>query len=93
MSLTIKTNNHSRPLLTRWEVPADVLAREFEWTDPEDPGSFFRYRGVWYELSEFMRAPDHLPGWDGFHSDSAFSGVAVRLAEDCDSVVCALILS
>ena len=91
--MRIITNGQARPIVSRFEVPADILAREFDWTDPEDPGSFFKYRGVWHELGEFTRAPESLAGWDGFHGDSYFSGVVIRLADDGDSVVCGLALS
>ena len=91
--MRIITNSQPRPIVTRHEVPAEVLSREFNWTDPADPGAFFKYRGVWHELGEFARAPESLAGWDGFHGDRYFSGVVIRLADDGESVVCGLALS
>ena len=91
--LTIKTNGQSRPIVSRFEVPASILASEFGWTDPDDSGSFFQYRGVWYSLEDFTRAPESLAGWDGCHGDSFFSGVVIRLTDDGESVVCGTYLS
>ena len=91
--MRIISNGQARPVVSRHEVPSDILDREFDWTDPEEQGSFFKYRGVWHELSEFTRAPESLAGWDGLHADSYFSGVVIRLTDDGESVVCGLALS
>lgn len=91
--MRIISNGQARPIVSRHEVPAGTLAREFDWTDPADLGSFFKYRGVWRELGEFTRAPESLAGWDGFAGDSYFSGVVIRLADDGESVVCGRALS
>jgi hypothetical protein len=62
----------------------------------EDSADFFRYRGQLYDLSEFSRitAPgstirhpmecqsQDLQGWDGYASDSFFSGIVVRYPRD-----------
>lgn len=82
MPTIIRTNHHWRPFLYRTEVPDAVLASEFDWTDPgDDIDGFFRYRGAWYHLSEFLRE-DSIPGFHGFHGDSYFSGVAVAVSDD-----------
>ena len=91
--MRIRSNGHARPIVSRFEVPASILASEFDWTDPEDPGSFFKYRGVWRELGEFTLAPDSLAGWDGYHGDTYFSGTVIRVVDDGDSVVCGTYLS
>ena len=64
--------------------------------DGRDSASFFRYRGELYSLSEFSRvipagsvrrhpmecdAPE-FAGWDGYQSDSFFSGMLVKWARD-----------
>lgn len=89
--LTIKTNRHWRNLAYRSDVPAAVLADQFDWLD-EDDGSdgFFAYRGRWYHVSEFMRieANDALRDWHGYSSDSYFSGVLIRLSRDGEQVMC-----
>jgi len=91
--LQIKSNGQARPIVSRFEVPESVLASEFDWTDPADSGAFFQYRGVWYSLEDFSRAPESLSGWDGYHGDSYFSGVVIRLTDDGESVVCGTYLS
>lgn len=88
--LTIKTNRHWRNLAYRSDVPAAVLADQFDWLD-EDDGSdgFFQYRKRWYHLSEFMHANHGAFGdWEGYTSDSYFSGVLIRLSRDGEQVMC-----
>lgn len=64
--------------------------------DGRDSRDFFRYRGRLYDLSEFSRiippgSERHHPmecdsrsfiGWDGYQSDSYFSGLLIRWARD-----------
>ncbi len=91
--LTIRTNNHFRPLCYGYELPNDVLAIEFDWLDdaPQQFG-FFHYRGHWYHQGEFMTtdagvgAPSEFAKWHGYHSDSYFSGVLIRYADDSEHV-------
>ena len=97
--MNITTNNQPRDLLCAWEIPAAVLASEFDYIEnPEESGArFFQYRGWWYDINEFMRcdfAPAHtemdpLRAWDGYASDSYFSGVLVRYTDDCERVIVA----
>jgi len=91
--LQIKSNGQARPIVSRFEVPDSILASEFDWTDPEDSGWFFKYRGVWYSLEDFTHAPESLSGWDAYHSETYFSGVVIRLTDDGESVVCGTYLS
>jgi hypothetical protein len=64
--------------------------------DGRDSAQFFRYRGELYDLSQFSRVihPDAqrahpmecsepaFQGWDGYMSDSFFSGMLIRWAHD-----------
>ena len=82
----IITNCHWRQFKYRDEVPAAILADQFDWTneDYEKHGDysdgFILYRNVWYHLADFMNGgPD---GWHGSHGDSFFSGVVIRLSGD-----------
>jgi hypothetical protein len=99
MALTIRTNNHARPVLSRWELTPKESA-DFDYL-ADDEGSFFRYRGQVYDIGEFCRviapgtksmhptecaSPD-FAGWDGYLSDSFFSGMLVRYVDDCESVI------
>lgn len=95
--LQITTNNVPR-LLLDWAELTDRERRDFDWIEnPDESGeSFFRYRGAVYCLSEFMRTPadSGLEDWDGYHSETYFSGILVRHvredwgAIDRDRVIC-----
>lgn len=84
-SLTIKTNNKWRNFVYRSDVPAKVLDNQFshlaanEFTD-----GFVCYRGCWYHTSDFMRVEEcaEFKGWDGYASDSMFSGVLIKMSQD-----------
>lgn len=74
----------------------------------KEDGRFFRYKGAVYDLGEFVRIVpkggtgggfalyDHsgdLAGWDGICTDSYFSGIVVRYADEFESVVVGLAIS
>jgi len=85
--LTIKTDNKWKPFKYRDEVPASVLEDDFDYLDEEEGyDGFFQYRDVWYHVSEFMRiypgAPRRMYEWDGYLSDSYFSGIVIKVSED-----------
>jgi hypothetical protein len=82
--LTIKTNHQFRDFTYRYDVPASVLADQFDHLSEDDVSdSFVQYRGHWYHTSDFIRTHDSFPGkWDGYTSDSFFSGVLIRLSRD-----------
>jgi hypothetical protein len=97
MSLTITTNNVPRDIIDAYELNADERA-EFDYVDwaGVDDGSasasFFRFKGQLYDLSEFEvwdnpASPTRDSRWDGFRSDSYFSGVVVRYVESHERVV------
>lgn len=94
---TIKTNNVPRNIIYGYELPAKYR-KEFDYLKDEDYDShcFFRYRDHVYDLDEFSRVipqgstrwhpmecddPD-FTGWDGYLSDSFFSGILIRWAKD-----------
>jgi hypothetical protein len=60
------------------------LLAEFDYLSEEefDIAEFFNYRGNWYSVGEFkwvVASPhEHLYGWDGYHSDSYFSGIVIK---------------
>lgn len=85
-NLTIKTNNHFRPVIY-WDELTTKEQEEYEYLT-EEGGSFFRYRDWTYFLGDFMRIDDNAPfkGWDGYHSDSFFSGVLVKYSNCGDAV-------
>lgn len=93
--MKIITNNHFRDVLYAFELTEKEL-QQFDYL-PEGEGSFFRYKGQVYDLGEFMRwdnpSSPTRGGWDGFRSDSFFSGIVVKYDEDCERVKVGLVLS
>lgn len=86
--VTIKTDKKWKDFVYRYDVPEKVLKSEFDWLD-EDEGvdGFFKFKGTWYHQSMFMRINHGDPNspfknWDGYHGDSAFSGVVIKLSDD-----------
>lgn len=91
-NVTITTNHQWRDFVYRQDVPAKVLESDFDYLDSDESDGFFRYRGVWYHLSGFMRLDDNatdLAGWHAYSSDSAFSGVLIKVSNDGESVMVA----
>lgn len=91
-SLTIKTNNVPRLLEYSYQLSAKEL-QDFDYLDADELAGrdFARYRGQVYDLGEFMRCPANsgMKGWDGYSSDSYFSGVLVKYCKDTDRVIMA----
>ena len=103
MRLEIVTNNHAHQFVTGHEVPMNVLKWQFDYltTEEQSSGSFLKYKGHWYHVSDFTRfGPFFMAGieratggteeslFDGWHgrvSDSAWSGVVIRISEDGDT--------
>lgn len=93
MSIQIITNNVNRELiyahdLTKQDIKtlgfdAEELAEAIDCGD-----NFFRYRGHVYNLNEFVRIENNseLKEWQGYASDTFFSGVLVKLSECGEAV-------
>ncbi len=92
MTLTIKTNNVPRIIIGAWEL-TDKEKKEFDYLDWEaiesgnNSAYFFRYKGEVYDLSQFMCARNAcgFAEWDGYFSDSAFSGILVKYCKEYDN--------
>lgn len=92
--MEVITNHHWYDVLSGYELTAKER-KEFDYLDDEEimAPRFFRYRGQVYDLGEFMRVPKDQPwagvnirSWDGYVSDSYFSGVVVRFDEDGERI-------
>ena len=95
MALTIKTNNVPR----NYSYGSDFngkkrqeMLEEFDYLTEEDFNQhrFVNYKGIWYDLCDFMLVRDNelmKLKWDGISTDSFFSGVIVRYVEDDEQVV------
>lgn len=97
--VVIRTNNVPRDLIDAWELSPKERA-EFDYIDWQaiedgrDSATFFRYKGVLYDLGEFQRVHERggpvcvpfsyspFASWDGYMSDSFFSGLVIRLVDN-----------
>ena len=83
--MQVITNHHEREIVYYCEL-TDTERSEFDWNGA-DECHFVRYKGNVVCISEFMRTNGHFPGWDGYESDSFFSGLLVKYSDDTDFVV------
>lgn len=95
--IRIITDHKWRDLKYGYEL-APKWRKEFTWIDSAefDLTEFVVYRKWVYPVSEFMAlnrgsftntpADSPLAAWDGYISDSFFSGVVVRFSRDCEQV-------
>jgi len=93
MPVTIKSDKKWKNILSGYELPEKVW-KDFDYMTYEEfrDGSFARYRGQYYDISEFQRIPrtggeSHesykaFKPWDGYKSDSYFSGIVIKLSSD-----------
>lgn len=84
--ITIITNNQPRDILYGFQLPKKY--RKFDYLTDEEYGDheFFIYKNNVYSLSEFIRS-ENFKNWDGYSSDSFFSGVLVKIVNDGASVI------
>lgn len=77
----ITANNHVRELVSFNELD-EAVQSDFDYVDEEDRFSprFVQYRGDWYDTGDVEIAPPSIKalGWDGFNSDSYWSGMVYR---------------
>jgi hypothetical protein len=93
MTMTIKTNGHTRQLTPFAELPASAQA-EYDHTPSDDCSPhFFQYRGQWYDTDEFTRIVQYgqrgygfahytdnlgLLEWHSIQTSSAFDAIVLR---------------
>jgi hypothetical protein len=85
--MEVLTNNHERQFKYGYEVPGSVLADFDHLNEDEQADGWIHYRNTWYHISDFMRCPNSLNmrEWHGYSSDSFFSGVVIKLSDDCET--------
>ena len=92
--MKIITNNHWNTFLYGYELTEEQKL-DFDYIDDIDSESFIKYRGIIYSIHDFMaieRSP--FPGkWDGYSSDSFFSGVIIKLSDDTEQYKIATYIS
>lgn len=90
--MIIKTNHNRREIIDAYQL-TESERKEFDYLDwpaideGRDSASFFRYRGMLYDLGSFTvdTAPE---GWDAAYVDSFFSAIVVRhVREDCEDLL------
>lgn len=95
MAITVTTNHVPRDVIDAYEL-SEKERQEFGYLDwekierGEDSASFFRYKGMLYDLGEFQIVSTWQPsltGWDGYISDTFFSGIIVKYVEDYERVI------
>ena len=84
------TNNQYREILSGLDLPF-LARREFDYMDDINEGSFFKYRGQYYSLDNFMITD--LEDWDGLAGDTFFSATVIKLSDCGDSVLVGRIYS
>lgn len=96
--MNITTNNVPRELKYLSDFSAfeqDKIRSQYDWMDSDDLEynyGFFKYRNCYYHLQDFIRASNESTGdlveWDGYSSDSFFSGTLIKFVDnDCDRVI------
>ena len=93
-TLTVKTNNVPRDLISAFELNGaqySKLRAEFDYMEDADFESamFFNYRGQVYALADFLRTEGDIlrDGWQGILNETFFSGIVVKIIESCERVV------
>ena len=97
--MKITTNNHYRMILSFFDLTEKEQSEIKDNYDTIEESLFFRYRGLVYDLNEFMRVQygtafnKVINDWDGYHNDSFFSAVLVKYSSCNDGVKVGLAIS
>ena len=103
MTVTVTTNNMRRECIMGQWLPGFSafnpqglyvkLREQFDYLtqDEFDETEFFKYKGDWYSVGDFIRVDANSPfnnkRWDGYSSDSYFSGVVMKYNYDGTVIV------
>jgi hypothetical protein len=85
-TLTVKTNNVPREVtygMYFWGSLRQELRAQFDYLTEEefDDMKFFNYKSYWYCFGDFMHLDSNSAfdrKWNGYSSDSYFSGVLIK---------------
>lgn len=66
----------------RDEVPVNILNEDFDYLDRDMIDGFIKYKNNWYHINDFFVIKGGE--FDGYHNETAFSGVAINLSEDLE---------
>lgn len=86
--MIIKTNNQPRDVIDGNELTEDER-KEFDYINwaTEYEQSFFRYKDQLYDVNDCEISHHLFEGWDGFYSETFFSGVVFRYVNDMEQVI------
>lgn len=95
--LTIITNRQPRELVSLNDIPRRFHS-DFDHLDGEEKYTprLVKYKRIYYDVGEFVRTPqdeaprqnlNQLSAWDGYQSDSYFSGVVIKWCDDYERVI------
>ena len=90
--LLVISNYKPRNLIYGYQL-TDNERKDFDYITPEDfdTHDFLRYKGVVYDIGEFMRINSNspfYPYWHGQYNNSYFSGILIRIdPDDSDRVI------
>ena len=99
MSLTITTDNKWRSFVYAADVPQVILERDFDHLKDQDGDfefdGYFKYRRRWYHITDFSKVEGHpeFQGWSGYHNDSYFSGILIKVSSDGEQYQVATFIS
>jgi hypothetical protein len=83
---SIYGNNQERELIQYWELTSKEKEEFTGILNGPENYLYFRYKGVIYLFEDFMRIEKYHPfykqGFDGFLSDSFFSGILVKVNQE-----------
>ena len=84
--MIIKSNKHWNNFVYGYEL-TEKEKSDFDYIEDLDSHDFIRYRGGVIDPSELMRVPEvqldnPLKAWQGYSSDSYFSGIVVNYSTD-----------
>ena len=102
MSIDIITDHKWKQFKYSNEVPKSVL-NDYDWLDEDEKfDGWINYRKNWYHISDFMSCHNTIHsrnnpfkkfGYDGYLSDSFFSGVLIKTSDCGDGYKIATYLS
>lgn len=87
---TVTWSNTWQEIKYSHEVPKKVLD-DYDWLEEDEKSyGWIKCQNTWYHLSDFLSVDKNNPftgEWDGYHSDSYFSGNLLKFSDCGDAVI------
>ncbi len=88
MGVKIISNYHDLPFLSGHDLPQSAKD-DMDYMNQEelDNGQFLKYEGNYYSLGDFIMIYNKEPfkNWSGYASQTALSGVLIKVSDDGES--------